>query len=157
MQPINTKQEFFTLDSRLTIQRGNVYQKSVKQETETGFYRYIVFVVYLLFVFLTVEEMVAEKEYYHVIQVVVISILLAPLFKRIYEGLFVKTWKSNIPLKDIKSISTRPLNNGLETELTLHLSSGRKKYYTFRNAEGQLQLFVDAVSAHLTLPAQPAV
>ena len=157
MQPAQPKQEFFTLDSRLTIQRGNIYQKSVKRETETGFYRYIVFVVYLLFVFLTVEEMVAEKEYYHVIQVVVISIFLAPLFKRIYEGLFVKTWKNNIPLKDIKSISTKPLVNDLETEVTLHLSSGRKKFYIFRNAEGQLEPFVDTISAHISLTAQPAV
>ena len=157
MQQNNTKQEFFTLDSRLTIQRGNIYQKKVKHETEIGKYRFIVFAAYGLLVFLTVIKIKEEGAYYEIIKVVAFGLLLDQIFKHIYLTLFVKTWKSNIPLNDVKSISTKQLVNGLETEVILHLSSGRKKFYTFRNAEGQLEPFVEALSAHISLTAQPAV
>lgn len=161
MQATEPKQEFFTLDSRLTIQRGNIYQKKVKDNSEVGKYRFIVFAAYCLLVFITIQDIKSGADnfsiFFGIIKVIVFGIFLEQIFKRIYQTLFVKTWKSIIPLKEIKSISTKPLENGLETEVTLHLSSGCKKFYTFRNAEGQLELFTDAVSAHISFPAQPTV
>jgi len=159
MQP--TKLEFFTLDSRLTIQRGNIYQKKVKDNSEVGKYRFIVLSAYCLLVFFTIQDIKSGADNFDIflgiIKVIVFGILIEQIFKGIYQTLFVKTWKSNIPLKEIKDVSTKPLDNGLETEVTLHLSSGRKKFYTFRNAEGQLQPFIEAVSAHLPVTAQPAL
>ena len=156
MQPNSTKQEFYTLDSRLTIQRGNIYQKKVKY-SEEGWNRFAVFLLLLFFLLFTLYEIFEEKKYGSIVQLILVGFWLSPHVKRIYKILFVKTWKSIIPLKDIKNISTKPLENGLETELTLHLSSGRKKFYTFRNAEGQLELFAAAVSAHISVPAQAAL
>ncbi|MGV3656819.1 MAG: hypothetical protein ACO1NX_02660 [Chitinophagaceae bacterium] len=160
MQQNNRKQEFFTLDSRLTIQRGNIYQKKVKDNSEVGKYRFIVLSAYFLLVFLTVKKINEGGNsdiFFGIARIVFYVILFWQIFKNIYHTLFVKTWKSIIPLNDIKDVSTKPLDNGLETEVTLLISSGRKKFYTFRNAEGQLELFVDAVSAHISVPAQPAV
>ncbi len=158
MQPNNTKQEFFTLDSRLTIQRGNIYQKKLKHETEASFNRFIVFMMLLiLLVIVIIYDILEERKYLWIVQALLILTWLWPHIKRVYQTLFIKTWKSIIPIKDIKDVSTKPLDNGLETEVTLHLSSGRKKFYTFRNAEGQLELFVEAISAQISIPAQPAV
>lgn len=151
------KVEFFTLDTCITIQRGNLYHKKVKQESELGQYRFIVFAVYCLVVFLTVVEIKEEGNYYEIIKVAVFSILVSSIFKSIFQTLFIKTWKTIIPLKDVKNITTKPLDNGLETEVTLHLQNGRKKFYTFRNAEGQLEAFVEALEMHTTATASAAV
>lgn len=159
MQPINNpgKLEFITLDSRLTLQRGNIYQNKLKSSTEEGQYRFVAFVAFVLLVVLTIEEIVAEGEYFKIIRVIVYAFFLAPLFTRIFQTLFIKTWKNIIPLKDVKAISTRPLQNGLETEVVLSLKSGRKKFYVFRNAEGQLEAFTEAVAAQTSLSIQMAV
>lgn len=153
----HTKQEFFTLDTRITIQRGNIYHKRLKSQSEEIQYRFTAFIAFLILVFISILEIVEEQEYFNIIRIVLIASFFSSLFKRIYQTLFIKTWKSIIPLKDVKNITTKPLDNGLETEVTLHLKSGRKKWYTFRNAEGQLELFIDAVAAQTTLPAQMAL
>lgn len=159
MQPENNsnKSTFFTLDSRLTIQRGNIYQNKVKHQTEDHQYRFVAFVAFVLLVIYTLEEITIKGEYYKIFRVIVYAFFLAPLFKRIFQTLFLKTWKTIIPLKDIKAITTQPLENGLETELVLRLRSGRKKAYVFRNAEGQLETFTEAVAAQTSLPIQMAV
>jgi hypothetical protein len=155
MQP-GTKQAFFTLDSRLTLQRGNVYQKKVKY-SDARWDRFVVFMLLFLFLLFTLYQIIEEEKYGSIAQLILIVFWLSPRVKSIYQTLFVKTWKSIIPLKDVKGVSTKQLENGLETEVSLHLSSGRRKVYTFRNAEAQIEPFVEAVSAHIAVPAHAAL
>jgi hypothetical protein len=157
MQPNKEKLEFFTLDCRITIQRSNIYHKKVKDGTQTIHYRSLILIGFALVVYLTILEIKEDGNYFSLLRILVLAFLLAPEFKSIYKTLFVKTWKSIIPLKDVKAITTKPLDNGLETEVTLHLQNGRKKFYTFRNAEGQMKAFIDAVEAPITATAPVAL
>ena len=159
MQPESNSQKlaFITLDSRLTLKRGNIYQNKVKSQYEDAQYRFITFVAFIVLGIFTIEEITVEGEYFKILRLVLYAMFLAPLFKRIFQTLFIKTWKNIIPLKDIKAITTKPLPNGLETEVALHLSSGRKKFYVFRNEEGQLEAFTEALAAQTSLPVQMAV
>lgn len=156
MQLKNIKQEFFTLDTRISIEHGNIYHKKVKHN-DSGPYRLIAFLTLIVIIVYSFYQVVEDHKYYKILRVLLWLILFAPLFKSIYSALFIKTWKSIIPLKDVKNITAKPLENGLETEVTLHLSSGRKKYYVFRNAEGQLETFTQAVAAQTSLPVQMAM
>ena len=157
MQSQNNKQEFFTLDTRITIQRGNIYHKRFKDQSEGIMYRYLMLVAFVLVVYLTIIEVQTEGAYFEIIRIPIFAIVLTPVFKRIYQTVFIKTWKTIIPLKDVKNITTKPLENGLETEVTLHLQNGRKKFYTFRNGEGQMEPFIEAVSVHDTSNAHVAL
>lgn len=158
MEPVNrSKQEFFTLDTRITIQRGNIYHNRIKYNADEGMDRFIAFGAIVLITSYLIYLMAEKNEYGWSFQILLMLMWLWPHLRRIYQTLFIKTWKSIIPLKDVKNISTKPLDNGLETEVVLHLQNGRKRFYTFRNAEGQIEPFINMVTAHASIPSPVAI
>jgi hypothetical protein len=148
--------EFITLNSRLTIKKGTLIEKKLKVNTEEGFTRLIAFMALLAFLAFCIYRIVVDKKYFFIIQLLLVLIWLAPHFKRINTFLFVQTWKSSIRMDYIQRVTSSKLQNGLETQVTLHLKNGRKKFLTFRDAENQVDDFVrtietkEIVSASMT-------
>lgn len=136
--------EFITLDSRLIIKKGIIQQKNLKFDSEEGLNRSLAFIAILLFIGYSIYEIVEEQKYYYFIQIFLCLFWLAPHVKRIYKKLFVQTWKSTIKLNEITNVITRPFNE-LETEVILQLKNGREKNYVFRNAENQIDSFLESV------------
>lgn len=139
-------EEFITLDSRLVIAKEVLREKKVKGDTEESFTRGIAFAALMTYLVYSVYEITEKKEYFAIIQIIMVFFWLAPHVKRMYRTLFVKTWKSSIKLTEIKEVKAKPLQNGLETEVTLQLANGRKKYFVFRNRETDIKEFMQALS-----------
>lgn len=137
--------EIYSLNSRLTIKNKAIFEKKLKTNTEEGFTRLIAFVALLALLVLCIDKIIEEKNYLFIVQVILILVWLEPHIKRIYLSLFVKTWKSSIKLNEIQKITSIRLDNGLETEVILHLKSGKKKFIVFRDAEKQIEEFIIAV------------
>lgn len=137
--------EFITLNSRLTIKKGTLIEKKLTVNTEEGFTRFIAFVAFLAFLAFCIYRIVVDKKYFFIIQLLLVLIWLEPHIKHIYTFLFVKTWKSAIRMDDIQRVTSSRLQNGLETQVTLHLKNGRKKFFTFRDAENQIDDFVRTI------------
>ncbi len=140
--------EFITLDGRLTIKFAAVIEKKLKQNKE-GFMRFAAFTLWVALLAFCVYRVVEERDYFFILQGVVTLFWMEPGIKSIYASLFVETWKSTIPFADIQSVNSAPLDNSLETQVTLHLKNGRKKFYVFRNAEKQADDFIQAVELQL--------
>jgi hypothetical protein len=136
---------FISLDSRVTIKNGWITVKKFKTDTEEGFTRFIAFVALLALLAFCLYRIIEDKAYFFTVQLLLVLIWLAPHIKRIYTFLFVITWKSAIRMDDIRQVTTLPLENGLETRVTLHLVNGRKKFLTFRDAENQLPHFIRSI------------
>ena len=137
--------EYITLDSRLTIKKDVLTERKLKINTEEGVTRSIAFIALIAFLALSLYKIFEDKEYVYIVQVMLILVWLEPHVKRIYRTLFIKTWRSSIKLNDIQNVTLSPLDNGLETKVTLHLKNGRKKFLVFRNAENQSADFIQSL------------
>ena len=137
--------EFITLNSKLTIDQGTLIEKKLTVNTEEGFTRLIAFIALLAFLAYCIYRIVVDKKYFFIIQLLLVMIWLAPHFKRLQTFLFVETWKSSIRMDYIQRVTSSKLQNGLETQVTLHLKNRRKKFLTFRDAENQVDDFVRVI------------
>ena len=68
----------------------------------------------------------------------------------LFELFFLKAWKNNFPIEQIKSYRVNRDHTGLETKVTLILKSNRQKEIVFRNHEHQLDGFIEAVTQFIT-------
>ena len=140
--------EFITLNSRLTIKKGTLTEKKVKLNTEEGFTHFISFVALLALLSFCIYRIVVDRDFFFIIQLFLVLIWLQPHLKRIYSFLFISTWRSSIRIDDILKVTCSSLHNGLETEATLHLNNGRKKFLIFRDAENQVDNFIRIIETN---------
>lgn len=137
--------EFITFNSSLIIKQSTLIEKKLIVNTEEGFTRFIAFVALLALLAFCIYRIVVDKDYFFIIQLLLVLLWLTPHLKRIYTFMFVKTWKSAIRIDDIRRVTSLRLQNGLETQVVLHLKNGRKKFLVFRNAENQVDDFVRTI------------
>jgi hypothetical protein len=145
--------EFITTDAKLTIKDNIIRQKKLIYRETYWWAHFVVLLILLIYKIVEVSNAFNTGNNEDKIDFIWIPILIMwmyPHLKRISESLFIKTWKSSIPLSKIKDIKVIPLENTLETKVVLTLGSGRKKFYTFRNAENQVHKFVEAVNERMT-------
>jgi hypothetical protein len=133
--------EFITLDSKLAI-RGNAISERKVKHTEPDSFHLVEYVIALALIALALYWIFAEGEYSAILFLLIPLLWLQRRLKKLYIALFVKTWKPTIFFNEIRDVTTTALHNGLETQVTLHLTNGRKKFYIFRNAENQLEEFL---------------
>jgi hypothetical protein len=133
---------YLTLDSRLIISKDHVTKQVLKSNGDFRRAQGTEFLVLLLFIWITLEKITYDHEYLRITQLILIFYCLSPHLHRIYRLLFVDYWRSAIPLAKIRRISTKNLDNGIETKVTIHLANGRQKQYIFRNAEQQADAFM---------------
>ena len=137
--------EYITLNSRLAIKKGILIEKKLKINTGEGFTRLMAFVVLVALLAFCIYSIAVDKNYIYIIQLILVLMWLAPHIKRIYTSLFIKTWKSTVRLEEIHSLTSSRLDNGLETQVTLRLKNGRKKFLIFRDAENQVDDFIRSI------------
>ena len=137
--------KFITLNSRITINKGVFREKKIYVDNGDGFDRFISFLALCAGLGFCIYQLIMNKDYYYIVQILLIGFWLESHFKRIYRALFVKTWMTYFKLSDIKGFSTQQLENGLETEVALKLKNGRKKFLIFRDGENQLDSFINAI------------
>lgn len=137
--------EFISLNSKINIKKGVITEKKVKADTGEGFTRFIAFMALVAFLAYCIYRIVVDKNYVYILQLLLVLFWLAPHLKRLYISLFIKTWKSTIRIDDIQRVTSSRLQNGLETQVALHLKNGRKKYLIFRDAENQINDFINSV------------
>lgn len=133
--------EFITLNSKIILKNGVLTEKKLKPDSER-LNRSFAFAAIIIYLVLCLYKIVEEGKYWFILPAAIGLSWLIPVLKRYYRSVFVKAWKNYFKLEEIRTISTRPLENGLETELVLHLKNGRKKYLIFRDAENQLENFL---------------
>lgn len=149
--------ELITLNSRINIKKGVITEKKLKTDTEEGFTRSIAFVTLLAILAFCFYRIFFDKDYFYIIQLFLVLIWLAPHIKRIYASLFIKTWKSVIRIADIESVASLKMQNGLETQVTMHLKNGRKKFLIFRDAENQVEDFIHSIETKEIVQQAPQV
>lgn len=137
--------EYITLNSRLTVKKGVLTEKKLKVNTEEAFSRLMAFIALVALLAFCIYRITVDKNYFFIIQLLLVLMWLAPHIKRIYTSMFIKTWKASIRIDEIQSITSSHLDNGLETEVTLHLKNGRKKFLIFRDAENQIDDFICSI------------
>ena len=137
--------EFISLDSRINIKKGSITEKKVKTNTEEGLTRFIGFLALVAILVYCIYIIVVDKNYFYIPQLLLVLVWLAPRINRIYISLFVKTWNSAVRIDDILTVTSSKLENGLETQVTLQLKNGRKKFIIFRDAENQIEHFINSV------------
>jgi hypothetical protein len=131
--------EFITLDSRLTIRMNAITETKLKDITYTRSRYYFLSLALNAFCLYMV---VAWQDYSEYVIIPVLLFMLMHDLQNTYIGMFKLSHKPTIFLKEVRDVTTTALNNGLETQVTLHLANGRKKFYVFRNAENQLDGFL---------------
>ena len=136
---------FISLNSRINIKKGLITEKELKTDTEEGFTRSIAFLALLAFLAYCIYRIVVDKDYFYILQLLLVLIWLAPHIKRIYTFLFVKTWNATIRIDDIQGVTSSRLQNGLETQVILQMKNGRKKFIIFRDAENQMEDFIHSL------------
>jgi hypothetical protein len=137
--------EYITLNSRLTIKKSVLTEKKLKVNTEEGFTRLMAFVVLVALLAFCIYRIAVDKNYFYIIQLILVLMWLAPYIMRIYTFIFIKTWKTSIRVEEIQNLTSLKLDNGLETQVTLKLKNGRKKFLIFRDAENQVDDFIHSI------------
>jgi hypothetical protein len=145
--------EYLTLNSRLSIKKDVLTEKKLKVNAEEGFTRLMAFVVLVALVAFCIYRIAVDNNYFYIIQLILVLMWLAPHIKRVYTSLFIKTWKTSIRIDEIQSLTSSKLDNGLETQVTLHLKNGRKKFLIFRDAENQVDDFIRSMETNEMVPA----
>lgn len=138
--------KFITLNSRITISKGVFREKKIYEDTEVGFDRFVSFLALCAGLGFCIYQLIVNKDYYYIVQILLLGFWLESHFRRIYLALFVKTWMTYFKISDIKGFAYKALPNGLETEVILKLKSGRKKFLIFRDAENQVEDFINLIN-----------
>lgn len=146
-------EEFITLNSRLTVKNDTLIEKKLKVNREEGFTRFLAFVVLVSLVAFCIYRIAFDNNYFYIIQLILVLMWLAPHTKRVYTSLFIKTLKTSIRIDEIQTLTSSKLDNGLETQVTLHLKNGRKKFLIFRDAENQVDDFLRSMETNEPVPA----
>ena len=140
--------EFITTNSRLSVKNDTIWQKRIIEPPKNYWFHSFILLLFLLG--FSVYDAIPEKPYKW-IMVFVIIMWMTPHIMTIYQILFIKTWKSNIRLSDIKSVRTENEENELEEKVFVKLKSGREKIYFFRKSENQAEKFVLLISSQTSL------
>jgi hypothetical protein len=144
--------EFITLNSRLILNNNAIIEKKLKTNAEEKLTLFIALIALLAFLTVCVYRTFIDRDYFYITQGILVLVWLVPHIKRIYTLLFVKTWNSTIRIDDIQNVTLTRLENGLETQVTLYLKSGRRKFLIFRNAESQAEGFINSIRPKKVLP-----
>jgi len=135
--------EYYTLDSKLLIDKDVLFIKKFKQDP-TRRYWFDSFVLIAIIIAFQVDRAINEKPRAWIIAFVAL-IWIYPHLERIFKILFVYKWGNSIRLADIREIVQQPTENELETVISLRLKSGRQKMLIFRTKENQVEAFIDQV------------
>lgn len=93
--------------------------------------------------------LVPSKAYGYFITVTILVLFFSSYFKQLYTVLFKKSYSNYIQVNRIISFELKPDEFGLETEVRLHLKSGRYRSVIFRTREYQHQPFTEDLSQYL--------
>lgn len=133
-----------TVDSKLTIDNDFLVIRKVKHETNDYWYH-----SFILFAFIIAYELARiidgnpKPGLNELLGLLFGLIYIYPHLARMFKKLFMYHWGNKIKLNKIKEYTILPSDNELETTLRIQLDTGRQKLFTFRNAENQLNDFVD--------------
>ncbi len=146
------EQEFFTINGKLTIQNGKLWEKRlVRKEPD---YAYHSFILIILFLLILIHEVSTTKDYAKLIYLIPVCIWIYPHVKTIYEFLFQKIWRWYIPLTEIRSLKYNSDHNELEESVTVFIHSGRSKKFIFRKSEQQAIELINILELSIPSTAQ---
>ncbi len=138
---------FVTVDSKLTIDNDFLVIRKVKHEPTNQYWNHS----FILFAFIIAYELDRvidgnpKPGLNELVGLVFGFVFIYPHLKRIFNKLFIYQWGNKIKLNKIKEYVILPFDNELETTLRIQLDTGRQKLFIFRNAENQLNDFVEAL------------
>lgn len=137
------KQEFVTLYGQAIIERDTLFLRSLYLPFEKTPLAQIGIELIWLTVF--VSRLFSLDTSMRMIIAIVWGLLIASRIPTMYDKFFKRSYATRIPLSSIERITKKKDAHGLETELRLHLKSGRYKSIVFRNLEKQLEPFISAL------------
>jgi hypothetical protein len=142
--------EFFTIDSKLLIEKDVLIIKKLKQDPGKNYWFHSFILIAILIAF-QVDKAINEKSSAWII-VLVALMWIYPHLERIFNILFVYKWGNSIRLADITEIARQPIGNELETIIHIRLKSGRQKTLIFRTKENQVEEFIELVQKQKVQP-----
>lgn len=135
---------FVTVDSKVSFDEYHLSIKKVKQDANNRYW-FDSFILFIAFIGFQTYRAIYDKPMAWVFVIIGIT-WLYPHLERIFKILFIYQWGNKVKLEKIKTFSILQQENELETTLCLQLNNGRQKLLTFRNAENQIDNFVDALT-----------
>jgi len=137
------KQEFITTQGKVIIEDGMIRVKKLIHRSN-GEFNYLIFGAFYALYLLGTDSKVMPLVY------LLLGIIGFLILVFLFELFFLKAWKNNFPIEQIKSYRVNRDHTGLETKVTLILKSNRQKEIVFRNHEHQLDGFIEAVTQFIT-------
>ena len=137
------KQEFITTQGKVIIEDGIIRVKKLIHRSNSEFNYYIFGIFYAVYL-LGSDPKILPLVY------ILLGITGFVFLVYLFELFFLKAWKNNFPIEQIKSYRVSRDHIGLETRVTLVLKSNRQKEIVFRNHEHQLDGFLEAVTQYIT-------
>ena len=137
------KQEFITTQGKVIIEDGMIRVKKLIHRSN-GEFNYLISGAFYVLYLLGTDSKVMPLVY------LLLGIIGFLILVFLFELFFLKAWKNNFPIEQIKSYRVNRDHTGLETKVTLILKSNRQKEIVFRNHEHQLDGFIEAVTQFIT-------
>lgn len=136
-----------SLNHHLKIEKGVLWLRSIRINDGDYYRPHYAFVILILgLISYSVYEIIEEDEKSNYFRIILYLIWLGPYLYRGYKWLFIYSWRSRIPIQNIKEVDRKELENGVETKLILHLKNGRRKEIIFRNAEPYMEEFMSKLN-----------
>lgn len=143
MNDLGMKQEFITLEGRISIERDLLYIKRLKYRQDYEHYRYLAW----MFFAISIIERGKKTAPLAYVMVGITAIILLVMGIRV---IYLNKWKSRFHLSRLKSYKVEDDGMGLETKITLYFRSGTAKDIIFRTSEKQHDAFLQLIQQHLT-------
>jgi hypothetical protein len=139
--------DFITVNGKLRFVNGKlIFTKVKNDETKSHSVVYVSFI--LLFISLQLHRAIYEKPRAWVI-VFIGFVWLYPFLEKLYKSLFVLKWGNEIIINQVKEIDVLPIENELETKISLKFLNNRIKVLVFRTHENQVDIFYDFIKKEL--------
>ena len=144
------KQEYITSVGKVINEREVLYFRNLDLRFHhTIFYELFVPVGW---VFLAIVHLVVAIQPFDYFKGILFSILAILHGYPIYDILVRRSLSTRIPLKNIVSFEMKETMSNLETDVILHLRSGRYKKIAFRTLEKQYEPFIELISQYTIQP-----
>jgi hypothetical protein len=144
------QQEFVTLYGKAIIERDTLFLRTFDVPfTRTNFFRVcyaLSFIVVFVLGFLRDD---GPKKYVFLLGW---GLMILLRVSELFEVFFRRSYSNRIPLSRIRSITTEPDQFNLNTDVRLHLASGRYRIIPFRTMEKQYEPFVEFISHQIATP-----
>ncbi len=142
-------QEYITAAGKVIVEKNVLYVRTQKNHfTQTAFFEFLPLI--LLAVPIIHLVYFDNNPRWYLRMFLYVSLFSMYGYKMFY-ALFKKSFASRIPVARIKSFEVKPdeTASGLETNLLLHLNSGRIRTIVFRTREHQWEPLTEYLSQHI--------